>query len=424
MLALAPEGWRKVRLEDVCDKITVGHVGPMANEYVDDGIPFLRSQNIKPFKITLEDTKWISPEFHHKIKKSALQPGDVAVIRTGYPGTAAVVPPSLPIANCADLVIIRPSAEIDPWFLSSLFNSVWGQGAVAGNLVGVAQQHFNVGAAKNLAVYLPPIGLQRRIASVLSAYDDLIENNTRRIELLEEMARRLYEEWFVHFRFPGHEAVKFKETERGRIPSAWSWEKLGDVAVFLSRGISPKYDDSSSCRVINQKCIRDQRLHMALSRRQSKKVPTDKFVQFGDVLINSTGVGTLGRVAQVYEALDEVTVDSHVTIVRAGDDADIDFFGLSLQSLQTHFEAQGVGATGQTELSRTSVGDTVVCWPSTEIQREFGHIVRRMRKACVLYSNKNTNLRNQRDLLLPKLVSGEIDVADIPLPDTQGGAPA
>jgi len=138
-------GWRKVKLKEVCREITVGYVGPMAKEYVEDGIFFLRSQNILPFRLDLSSIKHINEDFHRKIKKSTLFPGNVVVVRTGYPGTACVIPETLPISNCADLVIFRPSPELDAWFLTCIFNSTWGQGRVAGNLVGAAQQHFNIG---------------------------------------------------------------------------------------------------------------------------------------------------------------------------------------------------------------------------------------------------------------------------------------
>jgi len=197
--------WRKTKLKDVCERITVGYVGPMADEYTPTGITFLRSQNITPFRLNLADVKFIPPAFHEKVKKSALKPGDVAVVRTGYPGTACVIPESLPDSNCADLVVITPSKELNSFYLSAIFNSAWGMASVQGNLVGVAQQHFNVGAAKEMVVTLPPRAEQDRIAGILSAYDELIENSQRRIRLLEDMARALYREWFVHFRFPDHD---------------------------------------------------------------------------------------------------------------------------------------------------------------------------------------------------------------------------
>ena len=210
--------WQKIKLKELCLKITVGHVGSMANEYVEEGIPFLRSQNILPFSVDLESVKYITSEFHQKLKKSALFPGDVAVVRTGYPGTACVIPDTLPVSNCADLVIIKTSPRLDSYYLSCLFNSTWGKGSVAGNLVGVAQQHFNVSAAKEMLIPFPPLSTQQKIASILSAYDDLIENNTRRIKILESMAQTLYQEWFVKFRFPGHKQVKMVESELGLIP--------------------------------------------------------------------------------------------------------------------------------------------------------------------------------------------------------------
>lgn len=106
------DGWRDVKLKDICQEITVGHVGPMADQYVLEGVPFLRSQNIGPFRVDTHEVKFISEEFHLKLKKSALSPGDVVVVRTGYPGTASVIPEQMLVGNCADLVlsVLRPKS--------------------------------------------------------------------------------------------------------------------------------------------------------------------------------------------------------------------------------------------------------------------------------------------------------------------------
>jgi type I restriction enzyme, S subunit len=147
---MAAKGMCKIKLTEVCERITVGHVGPMADKYTAEGVPFLRSQNITPFRLNLDDIKFIPPDFHEKLRKSALQPGDVEVVRTGYPGTACVIPNTFTELNCADLVVITPSRELNPYYLVAIFNSSWGVASVAGNLVGVAQQHFNIGAAREL----------------------------------------------------------------------------------------------------------------------------------------------------------------------------------------------------------------------------------------------------------------------------------
>ncbi|WP_108662957.1 restriction endonuclease subunit S [Acuticoccus kandeliae] len=277
--------------------------------------------------------------------------------------------------------------------------------------VGASNPTLNRNHVHGLPVRIPPLDVQRRIAGILSAYDDLIENNTRRIAILEEMARRLYEEWFVHFRFPGHESTPILDTRNGPLPEGWERCKVSEAAEYVNRGIAPKYAENGPSLVINQKCIRDQRLSLGPARRQQRAIPDAKQVCLGDVLINSTGVGTLGRVAQVWEELPETTVDTHVTIVRPRADVDHWYFGAALLALQPFFEDAGVGSTGQTELSRTRIGEVDIVVPQRNIQMTFAANVERNRLACINLAKQNANLRAQRDLLLPKLISGEIDVA-------------
>lgn len=152
-------------LADHCRRVTVGHVGPMKDRYQGSGIPFLRSQNVRPFQIELDGVAFIDEAFDSELVKSRLAPGDVAVVRTGYPGTAAVIPPSLPISNCADLVIIRPGPDLNPHYVTAFLNSNLGKRMIAGNLVGAAQKHFNVGAAKRVAIPIPPLGEQERFVA-------------------------------------------------------------------------------------------------------------------------------------------------------------------------------------------------------------------------------------------------------------------
>jgi len=228
------------------------------------------------------------------------------------------------------------------------------------------------------------------------------------------MARALYREWFVHFRFPGHESVPLVPSPLGEIPQGWEVKKLGEVSSYINRGITPRYDEGGGSVVINQKCVRDQRLSLEPARRQSKPIPSDKQVCFGDVLINSTGVGTLGRVAQVYENLENCTVDTHVTIVRAASNTDLDFYGCCLLSHQEAFERLGIGATGQTELGRAAIAEIEMVAPPTDVQRQFGLAVKGMRSAAINYGKQIQNLRRTRDLLLPRLLSGQIDVEAMP----------
>lgn len=161
-----PADWEEATLGSKCHRITVGHVGPMAKRYAEKGIPFLRSQNVRPFWIDLTGVKFIDDAFMSELGKSELRPGDVAIVRTGYPGTAAVIPKELPQANCADLVIASPGPDLSPHFLAMLLNSSFGKSHVAHVSVGAAQQHFNVGAAKASVFPLPPRATQERLADM------------------------------------------------------------------------------------------------------------------------------------------------------------------------------------------------------------------------------------------------------------------
>lgn len=163
-------GWVDRQLASLCHEITVGHVGPMKTQYKDRGVPFLRSQNIRPFEVSMENAMFIDESFHRSLKKSQLRPGDLAIVRTGYPGTAAVIPPELPDSNCSDLVIVRPSKEVNPHFLAAFFNSAFGKQLVLGKIVGAAQKHFNITAAKEVMLHVPPTSEQ---STIIAMVDDI-----------------------------------------------------------------------------------------------------------------------------------------------------------------------------------------------------------------------------------------------------------
>lgn len=330
------------------------------------------------------------------------------------PGLVTGTDAPLTCASFSRFVRIRRDLA-DPafvfWYLQHLYNS----GALHAyhtQHTGVARFQWTVFADRE-PLHLPELREQRRIAGILSAYDDLIENCERRIRVLDAMARAIYREWFVLFHYPGHEKTPLVDSPLGRTPKGWQTAALSDVTSFLSRGISPSYDDEGASLVLNQKCIRDQRLDVAPARRQNKPIPKERRIRAGDVLINSTGVGTLGRVAQVLEDLGDCTVDTHVTIVRANSHTDVTYLGLALIELQPTFERKGVGATGQTELSRTAIGEVQLAVPPDHCQRAFAATVDSMRAQSLNVQKQAASLRKTRDLLLPRLLSGELSADEV-----------
>jgi len=247
---------------------------------------------------------------------------------------------------------------------------------------------------------------QCQIANVLTTYDDLIENNRRRIQLLEESARLLYQEWFVHLRFPGHEQVKITDG----VPEGWSHSSIGKLSSYLNRGITPRYDEDGEFVVINQKCIRNRVLSFEQARKQSKEFSDEKEVRIGDILVNSTGTGTLGRVAQVWESVEKTCVDTHVTIVRPADEIPYLWLGYTLLSMEKRFEDMGEGATNQKELKRQYVSAVTLVRPPHSLMELFHDTFLENTKQIQNLIKTNKALAEARDLLLPKLMSGELTV--------------
>lgn len=384
--------WREVKLGDIADEVTVGHVGSMAQEYRSDGIPLLRSQNVLPHGFDLKDVKYIDRDFHARLKKSALRAGDVVTVRTGKPGATAVVPAHWAEANCSDLVITRPGSGINAHWLSYYINSA-AAGYIDSQLVGAVQQHFNVGAAKNMTLYLPPLFEQEAIAEVLGALDDKIAANTKLAQTSAILAQTLF---------------------AGSVHAADHEVALSDVTALLTRGVAPKYSDADDTVVVlNQKCIRDQRVNLGPARRTLvSKVRGDKLLRMDDVLVNSTGQGTLGRVARWTNG-GSVTVDSHITIVRF-DQAKVDAVcaGMALLTSQKTIEEMGEGSTGQTELSRSELGKLRMRLPERSRQAELGHRIKSMSEMESARLNENQTLAATRDTLLPQLMSGKLRVKD------------
>ena len=357
----------------------------MVDSYTDAGIPFLRSQNIGPFRLNTDDIKFIPPDFHEKLQKSALRPGDVAVVRTGYPGTACVIPNSFSELNCADLVIITPSKALNPYYLAAIFNSAWGIASVAGKLVGVAQQHFNVGAARELEVSLPPRPTQDRIAGILSAYDELIENSQRRIKILEEMARSLYREWFVHFRFPGHEKVKLVESPLGMIPQGWEVKKIGDI-LELNYGKALKKED--------------RRDGMFPVYGSSGVVGThDTSLANGPGII----VGRKGNVGSVFWCDGNFFVIDTAYFVTSS--LPLRFLFYVLPTL--NFINSDAAVPG---LSRNQAYSLETLVPPTTVLKKFCELADSFDQHALTLQRQVQNLRQTRDLLLPRLLSGQVNL--------------
>ena len=218
----------KVTLRDACEAVEYGYTASATKERV--GPRFLRITDIVPDSLDWEGVPFCEVEEGRK-QKYLLRTGDIVIARTGATtGWAKYIkdPPEAVFASYLVRFRLRPS--FDPRFVGFVIESQIYKEFIQKQMGGAAQPNANAQILGSFQLPILPLDEQRRIAGILSAYDDLIENNRRRIKILEEMARALYREWFVHFRYPGHENVPLIDSPLGPIPKGWEVKKLSQVA--------------------------------------------------------------------------------------------------------------------------------------------------------------------------------------------------
>jgi type I restriction enzyme S subunit len=212
----APAHWQVKRLKFVTPHVTVGIVVNPSSYYVDFGVPCLRSLNVEAGELLEKDLVFIDEKSHHHLSKSAVYCGDIVAVRTGQPGTAAVIDARFDNANCIDLIIIRRSRHFVPDYLQHLLNSNFVLAQFESGSDGAIQQHFNIQTAKNLVVLVPPMDEQQQIVDFIGVesgkIDAIVACYARQIELLSE-----YRSALIHETVTGQHVVATSKTD---IPEA------------------------------------------------------------------------------------------------------------------------------------------------------------------------------------------------------------
>ena len=411
-----PESWTWTSLSSLCERVSVGHVGPTSEFFCEppSGIPFIRSQDVRPGKLTLANVAHVVESFHDKLKKSQLKSGDILIVRVGANrGDCCVVPDGVGSLNCANIVFARPLMP-NP-FLGFYFNSDFGQSLLGSLTTGSAQGVLNTQSIATIPVPVPPVSLQRKIASILSAYDDLIENNTRRIAILEEMAQAIYREWFVNFRFPGHENVKLVDSPLGQIPEGWVAGVVNDLLKLLSGFAfkSKTFVDDGGYKVVTIKHVHDgefQTNSMSLLDSPPDRMPAHCHLETADVLMSLTG--NIGRTCLVFG--ESFLLNQRVAKLHPHRPQDRPLVYWMFRSLDTRQRLEQIAnGVAQQNLSPVQTGKMEVPIPPVELRDSYAEVASPMVEAILNLNRKNANLRTTRDLLLPKLISGKLDVEDL-----------
>jgi type I restriction enzyme S subunit len=287
---------------------------------------------------------------------------------------------------------------------------------------GAAQPLVTQSTLKAVPATVPEPAAQRRIASILSAYDDLIENNTRRIAVLEELARRIYEEWFVRFRFPGHEGVRIVESELGLAPEGWETVRMEDVCTRITDGshYSPKSIEAGK-PMASVKDMHDWGVNVGTCRliaedEYEKLVRNDCKPRLNDVLIAKDG-SYLKHTFVVDREIDLVILSS-IAILRPNGKMLPNQLAMYLRLHDVASRMKGyVSGVAIPRIVLRDFRQFLVLLPPANVQRAWATHCDPMLNLCRNLVRKNENLRATRALLLPKLISGELDVSAIPEPD-------
>lgn len=399
--------WEKVRLEDCCYSISDGDHQPPPK--AQQGIPFVTISNINSMnQLDFSDTMFVPKEYYRSLdEKRKVRKGDVLYSVVGSFGIPVLIKEERPFVFQRHIAILRPKEDIvDSGFLfyTMLSRDFYAKAdAVA---IGAAQRTVSLGSLRNIKIDVPSLESQKHIADILSAYDDLIENNQKQIKLLEEAAQRLYKEWFVDLRFPGHENTKIVDG----VPEGWSVYPFSSKVDIMSGGTpktsipdyyngkipfyTPKDSDGAFFAYKTQINITEGGLKNCNSRLYPPKT----------VII--TARGTVGKttILAVPMAMNQ---SCYALKMKENDAPYYLFFALNneIKALQT----MANGGVFNTIIGKTFDSINIQI-PKDPLIYGFEKTVRPFMEQIKNKLQANSKLVEARDRLLPKLMSGEVKV--------------
>ena len=399
--------WETYKLKELCSEIVdcVNKTAPTSD--VPTPYKMLRTSDIREGKINLENLNCVTKEVYEKwTRRGKLQKGDVIFTREAPLGEVGLVREEKNYFLGQRLVLFRANDKIcDGRFL--MYSLLWhdNKQAIISKGVGSTVAHLRVPECENIEIKAPDLDIQHRIADILSAYDDLIENNQKQIKLLEEAAQRLYKEWFVDLRFPGHENTKIVDG----VPEGWQWCKVRDVADINSSALPKNYKedvidyvDLGSVRCGHIETRTRYNLNEAPGR--AKRCAKDGDIIWGMVRPN------LKAYALVTNPKETDVFSTGFAVLSA---KKVPYSYLYCAVTQEEFVGYLVNATNGAAYPAVKpvhfeVAD--ILKPDDKVLEQFHSVADLIYRKKEALENQNHNLSEARDLLLPKLMRGEVEV--------------
>jgi type I restriction enzyme, S subunit len=427
--------WPTKTLEEVCAEgggfVRTGPFGSQLHksDYVDsvDGIPVVMPKNMSGGAVNLDGIARIDADIAERLSQHLFAPGDVALSRRGDVGRSAFINdqdlPALCGTGCLRIHLGRPKS-VKPEFLRYFFRSHLATNYLKGHAVGATMPNLNATIVNAMPVPIPPPAAQRAVGQILSTLDDLIANNRRRVEVLEEMARATFQQWFVHLRFPGHEDATFVETDLGKIPENWETSTIGAIA-HVDKGLSYKgaFLTPEGVPMANLKCIAPN----GAFRRDGTKPYSGAYkpqheIRPGELVIANTDLTQAGYVIGAPAVVPNRgfefggIMSHHLSAVRPRFEGGVRWLYRSLQDSRFRNFARSV-ASGATVLGFRP--DDTRAYPLTVppayLLNAFHAIDGPIATLQERLLDAAETLARLRDMLLPRLVTGELDVSTVDL---------
>lgn len=375
------------------------------------GVWLVTAKVIKDGFIQSENKEYIAEDFYDEWMRRGLPKQWDVLITTEAPlGEVAQIRTPQRIALAQRVILLRGNPScVDQGFLFHAMKSPFVMGELQARATGTTVAGIKQSELRRIRVPWYPLRTQRKIASILSAYDDLIENNTRRIAILEEMAQSLYREWFVEFRFPGHEKARFIDSPLGRIPEGWKPWHLADWAEEARRSVDPSEIDPDTP-------------YFGLEHLPRRSITLTEWGRAGDVqstkLAFNTGEILFGKIRPYFHKVGVAPVDgvcstdAIVIVPREPQGLAPVLCCVSSDDFISHATQTSQGTKMPRANWSVLLKYPLPC-PTQSLLCEFSDTLSDVVKDLRVLMKKNRNLRTTRDLLLPKLMSGQVDVEDL-----------
>ena len=367
------------------------------------GYPSIRTPNVGRGRLILEGVNRVSEDVYVEWTKRAIpEPGDLIMAREAPAGNVAIIGEGQTVCLGQRTVQLRPDREkVDPDFLCYYLLAPRQQGALLASQTGVTAGHVNMRDIRSLHLgSLPNLSTQRKLGQTLAAYDDLIENNRRRIALLEEAARLLYREWFVHFRFPGHEHVVVNDG----VPEGWEKFALSELADFVNGyAFKPTQLGEDGLPIVKIPELR-QGVTDKTPRNDGELIPEKFHIRDGDLLFSWSGT-----LAVNVWAGGPALLNQHLFHVIPSDRVGRGFLMCAIRGALAALDNQTVGATMK-HIRRSALDQIYVALGDRTLTAPVEDVLHTTYEQLVVLHQQNQKLAQARDLLLPRLMSGEVVV--------------